>query len=586
MLSAKAVTSVRHTPHIINPLGVVARPGSTKLRLILDMRIPNNYMTKRSFRLESLADLRDIARSSDVAMSLDMVQGYYHVTLHPDSRTFCGFEWRQKYYIFAVLPFGMRTAPRVFAKTMHILVRHWRSSGVRMIAYLDDWLFVSQSQSAQSLLCKILADCKSAHIRINLGKSQTSPVRIISHLGFECDLSANRFTVPTDRWNRLQNSLRALASRRRTTARELARLTGQIVSMGLALGAPARLFTRSMFADINSVPFWGSWLSISSDTLEEIEFWTATGRRDFTSEIFRGPTSAPSLFIAVDASDIGWGAHDMQDPSDIAHGYFIPEERAESSTHREIRGVFRALISFDPPPGSRVLAQVDCLNLSRVVPFGSRKASLASVAKALFRWLWDRQIKLDIRWVPRELNNCADDISKLADTDDWQLDPNLFAFLDDLWGPFTLDTFATPANALCGRFFSKFRTPGSAGVDAFANFWGNDLLWINPPFGAIAQVLSKLRSDRARAALIIPLWAGRHWWPILFPDGDQTADFVHDIFFLPRSIGLFRSGPASGNRRPAPPPSWDAAAVYIDFAHTNPDPPHLSCATALYPRST
>ena len=58
--------------------------------------------------------------------------------LHPSSRTFVGFEWRGRYYVYNVLPFGMTIAPRCFAKIMGVLVRHLRAAEFRMIAYLDD----------------------------------------------------------------------------------------------------------------------------------------------------------------------------------------------------------------------------------------------------------------------------------------------------------------------------------------------------------------------------------------------------------------------------------------------------------------
>ena len=93
-------------------------------------------MSSPSFRLDNLSDFA-IARPDDVMFSLDMVQGYYHVNLHPESRTFTGFQWRDRYYVYNVLLFGMATAPRCFAKVMGILVRHWRAQGVRIIAYPD-----------------------------------------------------------------------------------------------------------------------------------------------------------------------------------------------------------------------------------------------------------------------------------------------------------------------------------------------------------------------------------------------------------------------------------------------------------------
>ena len=94
MLAARAITPVSYVPHCVNPLGVVTRIGSSKLRLVLNMRFPNQYLAVQSFRMESLADLRDIIRPNDTTLSADLTQGYYHITLHPSARTYCGFCWR------------------------------------------------------------------------------------------------------------------------------------------------------------------------------------------------------------------------------------------------------------------------------------------------------------------------------------------------------------------------------------------------------------------------------------------------------------------------------------------------------------
>lgn len=125
-----------------------------------------------AFGLDSLSDFAAITRLDDVLMPLDMVQGYYyHVALHPDSRSFAGFAWRGRYYVFNVLPYGIATAPRCFAIVMGMLVHCWRGSRIRMIAYLDDWLFQFSRAEARHLVQRILADSRRARIAINVDKS-------------------------------------------------------------------------------------------------------------------------------------------------------------------------------------------------------------------------------------------------------------------------------------------------------------------------------------------------------------------------------------------------------------------------------
>ena len=55
------------------------------------------------------------------------------------------------------------------------------------------------------------------------------------------------------------------------------------------------------------------------------------------------PTAGVSVRMASDASNIGWGGHTMQGVMEHAHGYFSKEESVESSTYRELLGVFRCL---------------------------------------------------------------------------------------------------------------------------------------------------------------------------------------------------------------------------------------------------
>jgi len=47
-----------------------------------------------------------------------------------------------------------------------------------------------------------------------------------------------------------------------------------------------------------------------------------------------------------------------------------------------------------------------------------------------------------MQWIPRDLNTCADDISKLVDYDDYAIDDSVFYALDELWGPHTCDSGA------------------------------------------------------------------------------------------------------------------------------------------------
>ena len=156
-----------------------------------------------------------------------------------------------------------------------------------------------------------------------------------------------------------------------------------------------------------------------------------------------------------------------------------------------MNGVARCLRAYAEFCRSCVVEiQVDNSNVSGICTRGSPKGTLAHIAKDIYRWCRDRQVTLVIKWVPRALNTEADTLSKLRDPDDWYLHPYAFTHVETAWGPFDCDVFASDINHRCPKFFTKFASPGSAGIDAFAQDWSRDFLWVNPPFGAIGRVLT------------------------------------------------------------------------------------------------
>ena len=60
------------------------------------------------------------------------------------------------------------------------------------------------------------------------------------------------------------------------------------------------------------------------------------------------------------------------------------------------------------------------------------------------------------------------------DIDDWQITSSCFEYIDNLWGPHTVDCFANYYNKKVEKFFSRFWNPNSSGVDFFVQNVGNE----------------------------------------------------------------------------------------------------------------
>ncbi len=56
-------------PTVVSPLGVIPKPHSDKLRLIVNTRYINDHLVKRVFKFEGLTDIVDMANKGDYSLS-------------------------------------------------------------------------------------------------------------------------------------------------------------------------------------------------------------------------------------------------------------------------------------------------------------------------------------------------------------------------------------------------------------------------------------------------------------------------------------------------------------------------------------
>ncbi len=132
-----------------------------------------------------------------------------------------------------------------------------------------------------------------------------------------------------------------------------------------------------------------------------------------------------------------------------------------------------------------------------------------------------------------------------TDYDDWLLIPAVFAQLDAVWGPHTVDRFASFHNYQLPRFNSRCWNPGSEAVDAFTVNWAGENNWWCPPICLIPRVVRHAQVCTANGTLVVPCWPSTPFWPLLCPAEGQFADFVIDFCDLPRVGPLFLPGLSS-----------------------------------------
>lgn len=560
---------VHDCPVVCSPLQAVVN-AKGKCRLVIDLRYINQYLHLSKFKYEGLNLIPMLFKEGDYVFTFDLKSGYHHVDIHNDSQPFLGFSWGKgkdrKFYTFTVLPFGLASACYVFTKLLRPLVKRWRVMGLHVILYIDDGICGAASEEKCLESRKIIvSDLEQAGLVLNIAKSNLEPQQLVEWLGFTVDLQVGCFRVPEDKVSRLKSAIRCISPEMPVHARALASVVGQIISMSVALGPVARLRTRAMYVILNQRRCWSDKLVLSEDASDELRFWFQN------VDTFNGQSiwfsAGITRIVYSDASSTGYGGYAVEVGPEFVQGQWSADELVLSSTWRELKAVYNVLKSLAPKlMGHAVKWFSDNQAVVRIVQVGSRKQHLQEGALSIFALCFHHNIKLEMEWVPRSANEIADYISRIRDFDDWMVNPVVFRYLDNMWGPHTVDCFANECNKQLSRFHSRFLCPCTEAVDTFTVNWGNDVCWLVPPTHLVSRVLCHARACNARGTLLVPIWKSAPFWPLLCPDGRHLAPFVHAYHVFPYWVGMLLPGHSGSNIGDSLNSESIMLAVFIDFA--------------------
>ena len=152
---------------------------------------------------------------------------------------------------------------------------------------------------------------------------------------------------------------------------------------------------------------------------------------------------------------------------------------------------------------------------AKITEVGSMHFDLHHIALRIFNLCVRHGINLDLQWIPRDFNSRADYLSRLIDVDDWEITDTLFAYLNNIWGPYTVDCFANYYNCKLHRFFSSFWNPNTSGVDFFVQNLLNENCWAVPPVSLIFRALHYIWHQQATATIVVPFWPSANFWPVI-----------------------------------------------------------------------
>ena len=187
------------------PVILVSRPGSTKVRLVVDYRLLNKNIVSDVYPLPNISEIISGLGNSKFFSSLDLLSAYHQVPLDNESKPITAFKTSYGHYEYNVVPFGLKTAPSFFQRLMNTLFGFETGKGAGEIpisAYLDDILIHTPTVESQlNHLEYVLSKFLEANLKLKLSKCKffQSSLYFLGH-----EVSAKGYSPQTEKVKAIQ----------------------------------------------------------------------------------------------------------------------------------------------------------------------------------------------------------------------------------------------------------------------------------------------------------------------------------------------------------------------------------------------
>lgn len=170
------------------PITLVDKKGEKKGRLCVDFRPLNSKAIIENFPIPRIEDLIDKLRDRAVFSTLDIVNGFYNLRVHPGDTHKLAFSTPEGHYEFCVLPYGYVCSPMVFQREIYNILSF---NDLTEFAwnYLDDTVIASKNLTEHlEHLDKVLKVLAKHNIKLKLSKCHFAMPEI-DYLGHRISLN-------------------------------------------------------------------------------------------------------------------------------------------------------------------------------------------------------------------------------------------------------------------------------------------------------------------------------------------------------------------------------------------------------------
>ena len=205
---------------------------------------------------------------------IDIKSAFRLIPVHPADRHLLAMRWDDWTFIDTCLPFGLRSAPKLFNIMADMLTWILQEQGIIfVIHYLDDFLTIGPpgSHECSFNLNTIVRVCNALGIPLALEKV-AGPTTSLEFLGIVLDTQKMEARLPADKFSRVQQAVAQWLDRENATKREILSLVGQLQHAAKVV-RPGRTFVARMYATAAKVSQLDFYTRLNKEFRSDLWWW-------------------------------------------------------------------------------------------------------------------------------------------------------------------------------------------------------------------------------------------------------------------------------------------------------------------------
>ena len=431
-----------------SPMGAFPKKRSVgKYRIIHDLSWPpghsiNDYISSEEYGLHYIS-VDDIAalivqKGPNVMLSkLDLEDAFKHVPVRPEDWELLGSTWFtvnidgnliKQYFVDTVLPFGLRSAPKLFDDFASALQHIMCKRGVTYVNhYLDDFITMDSSyDTCRNNLKVMLETCEDVGFGVNYKKVE-DPTTELEFLGIVLDTKRMEMRISVDRLKEIMSELQSWRHKTWCTKRQLLSIIGKLTFVSKVVKS-GRTFVRRMIELSKHVKHLHHRIRLNTEFRKDVEWWIHYLPRwnGVGMMVAQQWLSSVDLCLFTDASNIAIGAYFQGE-------WFIERFEGENSyvatmsiNWRELYALVKAAATWASKLANKnVLFYCDNISVVYILQSGTSKVpAKMDLVRSLFFVCANNNIVCSATYINTLENSIADALSRENMEAFWKVAPN------------------------------------------------------------------------------------------------------------------------------------------------------------------